>query len=591
MAEERVQRRLAAILATDAVGYSRLMGVDEESTLRTLKSHCEIIDRLIVRHEGRIFSSGGDSVLAEFGSAVEAVRAAISIQEELRVRNAELAEERRMNFRIGINVGDIMVEGDNLFGDGVNVAARLEGLAEAGGICISGSTFDQVKNKLSVGFEDIGPQQVKNIAEPVRAYRARTWSADTAPSADLTRPLPLPDKPSIAVLPFDNIGNDEEQEYFADGITEDLITALARIHSFFVTARNSSFSYKGQSPDIRQVADDLGVRYVLEGSVRKAGSRVRITSQLIDGTTGNHLWAERYDREIGDVFDLQDEMTEKIVGAIEPAISKAEIQRSRSKRPDNLDAWDLCQHGWWHRYRNRREDYVSARSFFERAIEKDPEFVSALAGLADTLAYEVVFSFAEEPAAQVARAIDLGRRAVEIDDEDPVAHLSLGRAYLAGRQFENGIRTLREALRLNPYFAGAHYSLGGLYIVTGRFQEGIDAIRKMIALSPQDLFMGPSYARLAQAFLAMKDYEKAVENAEEAFRCPIQPHWPGKSYLVSALGHLGRQDEARQAIEELQGLVPGITINWVRSQDLPISMGQGCTEDYLDGLHKAGLPE
>ena len=441
------------------------------------------------------------------------------------------------------------------------------------------------------GFHDLGSQEVKNIAEPVHAFEIRATTADGGVS-DATEPaLALPDKPSIAVLPFDNIGNDEEQEYFADGITEDLITALSRIHSFFVTARNSSFSYKGQSPDIRQVADDLGVRYVLEGSVRKAGRRVRITSQLIDGTTGNHLWAERYDREIGDVFDLQDEMTEKIVGAIEPAISKSEIQRSRLKRPDNLDAWDLCQHGWWHRYRNRREDYVSARSFFERAIEKDPEFVSALAGLADTLAYEVVFSFAEEPAAQVERAIDLGRRAVEFDDEDPVAHLSLGRAYLAGRQFENGIRALREALRLNPYFAAAQYSLGGLYIVTGRFLEGIDAIRKMIALSPQDLFMGPSYARLAQAFLALKDYEKAVENAEEAFRCPVQPHWPGKSYLVSALGHLGRQGEAMQAIEELQGLVPGITISWVRSRDLPISMGQDFTEDYLDGLRKAGLPE
>ena len=400
-----------------------------------------------------------------------------------------------------------------------------------------------------------------------------------------------PEKPSIAVLPFDNLSGDLDQEYFSDGITEDIITALSRIRWFFVTARNSSFSYKGTSPDVRRVARELGVRYVIEGSVRRSDNRVRISAKLVDGSTGNHVWVERYDGEVGDVFDLQDEMTEKIVGAVEPAITKAEIQRSKSKRPDNLDAWDLCQRGWWHRYRNRREDYVEALKFFGRALEKDPEFGSALAGMADALSYEVVFSFADEPAAQIEGAIHFGRRAVEIDDEDPIAHLSLGRAYAAGRQFESAIQAFRNALRLNPYFAAALYSLGTIYIVTGRLDEGIDAIRKSIALSPQDPFIGPSYARLAQAFLAMKDYEKAVENAEEAFRCPVQPHWPGKSYLVSALGHLDRHNEAKRAIEELLHLSPGITVGWVRSQDLPISMGRDCREDYLEGLRRAGLPE
>jgi adenylate cyclase len=583
---------LAAILAADVVGYSRLIEADEEGTRARLRSlHAELIQPRIVADGGRIVKTTGDGILVEFPSAVAAVRNALAVQSAMAGRNAELPEEQRLVFRVGINLGDVIVEADDIHGEGVNVAARLESLCEPGALYVSGTVHDHVEGKLAADFDDLGEQTVKNISRPVRVYRVRDEGGQPSTSSREDVSMPPTDKPSIAVLPFENMSGDPEQEYFSDGVSEDLITALSRIHWFFVTARNSSFSYKGTSPDVREVAEQLGVRYVLEGSVRKAGNRVRITAQLIDGTSGNHVWAERYDREIGDVFDLQDEMTEKIVAAIEPAISKAEIQRSRSKRPESLDAWDLCQRGWWHRYRNREEDYVEAIRYFEQALEKDPEFVSALAGMADALSYQVVFSFVDETRTQVERAIGYGRKAVEIDEDDPIAHLSLGRAYLAGMQYENGIRSIRNALRLNPYFAAAQYSLGGLYIVSGRFEEGIEAIRRFMTLSPQDVMIGPAYSRLAQAYLGMKDYEKVVVNAEEAFRYAVQAHWPGKSYLVSALGHLGREDDARRAIEELGELKPGITVGWIAGQELPISMGRDQMDDYLEGLRKACLPE
>jgi adenylate cyclase len=480
-----------------------------------------------------------------------------------------------------------MVDGDDLFGNGVNVAARMEGLADAGGICVSANVQEHIGSSLDLSLEDLGEQSVKNIERPVRCYRVHIEPDDASGASSSS----LPDKPSVAVLPFENMSGDPEQEYFSDGITEDLITALSRIHWFFVTARNSSFSYKGTSPDIRQVANELGVRYVLEGSVRKAGGRVRISAQLIDGSTGNHVWAERYDRELRDVFDLQDEMTEKIVGAIEPAITKSEIQRSHIKRPDSLDAWDLCQRGWWHRYRNRREDFVEARQFFQRALEADREFVSALSGLSDVLSYEVIYSFTDEPAVQAEQAVQFARRAVEIDDEDPVAHVSLGRACLFSDQLENAVGAFQKALQLNPYFAAAHYALGHAYILVGRLEEGIEAVRKAITLSPQDIWMGPFYARLAQAFFAMKDYEQARDYSEKAFRCPAPPNWPGKSYLVSALGHLGLQTEAKRALEELLQLKPDLTMGWFRAQPYFVNMGRDVMEDYLDGLRKAGLPE
>ncbi len=342
MAENKVTRKLTTILVADVEGYTRLMRADEEATLKTLGEYRDVIDGLITRHEGRVFSTGGDSVLAEFGSAVEAVRCAISCQEEISNRNAELADDRKLIFRIGINVGDVMVRDGDLFGDGVNVAARLEGLAEPGGIAISGNVHEQVQGKLDDAFEDAGRHEVKNIARPIQVWR---WAAGTAGTVSSTigssEPLPLPEQPSLAVLPFDNMSGDPEQEYFADGIAEDVITALSRFRSLFVIARNSSFTYKGRAVDITLVARELGVRYVVEGSVRKAGNRVRITAQLIDASTGNHLWADRFDGSLDDVFDLQDQITEQIVVAVEPEIQARE--RERARRSDRAVRSGSCR--------------------------------------------------------------------------------------------------------------------------------------------------------------------------------------------------------------------------------------------------------
>ena len=351
MTEERVERRLTAILAADVAGYSRLMGVDEEGTLAALKMlRREVADPKIKEHRGRIVQTTGDGLLSEFASVVDAVRCAVEVQREITARNTGVPNERRIDFRIGINLGDIIIDENDIFGDGVNVAARLEALAEPGGICVSRVVRDQVRDKLAISFEDMGEQQVKNIARPVRAYRTLLAESARAPPIlpKTVAPPPLPDRPSIAVLPFNNVTGDPEQEYFVDGITEDIITALSKWRWFLVIARNSTFAYKGKSVDLKQVGGDLGVRYVLEGSMRKAGQRVRITCQLIDATTGTHLWAERYDRDLTDIFAVQDDITSRVVAAIEPALSRAESQRGTAKRPEHMGAWDYCQRGFWH---------------------------------------------------------------------------------------------------------------------------------------------------------------------------------------------------------------------------------------------------
>ena len=393
-----MERRLAAILAADVVGYSRLMGEDEAGTLERLKSlRRELVQPGITERKGRIVKLMGDGLLAEFPSVVEAVQCAADIQRSMIGREADLPNERRIKLRIGVNLGDIIVEGSDIYGEGVNVAVRLEALADPGGICISGKVYEEVRNKLPTAFEDLGEQEVKNIAEPVRVYRW-TDAADQEPGgAGAEAALPLPDKPSIAVLPFENMSGDPEQEYLADGICEDLITALSKIRWFFVIARNSTFTYKGQAVEVTQVARELGVRYVIEGSVRKAGNRVRITAQLIDATTGRHVWAERYDRDLADIFELQDEMTQTIVAAVEPELGAAERERALSKPPENLDAWETCQRGLWHLWRFDREDNAKAPSLLQRAQELDPGFAAAYAHEAYSHFVNVIMGWAEDP--------------------------------------------------------------------------------------------------------------------------------------------------------------------------------------------------
>ena len=578
-----MERRLAAILAADVVGYSRLMGADEAGTLAALKAlRAEALDPAIARHKGRIVKLMGDGTLVEFASVVGAVECAAAIQRAVAGRNAEIPDDKRIQFRIGINLGDVIIDGDDIYGDGVNVAARLEGLAEPGGVCVSGAVFEQVKGKLDLGFQDMGAQEVKNIAEPVRAYRVVL----EGPSVFDTPP-PLPDKPSIAVLPLANMSGDPEQDYFADGITEDVITALSHVRWLFVIARNSSFAYKGQSPDIRRVARELGVRYVLEGSVRKAGSRIRLTAQLIDGATGSHIWAERYDRELEDIFDLQDELTLTIAGAIEPALGQAERERTKSKRPDSLDAWDLCQQGLFRLYKYTKDDLGHAQHLFRETIELDPGLGLAHSGLAETYYYFVVLGHADSPMQCREEAIGPARKAVELDREDATAHCALGRIHTLQRQPEAAIPEFETALRLNPSLALAHYGLGAVLAFSGKPEQSIPHLERAIRLSPFDPNMGSFLVRMAQAQLCMRHYEEAADWARKALR---QPHFQYSRFaiLASALGHLGRREEAKQVVDELLRLMPNFTLDVFRES--PIADNDD-REHIFDGLRKAGLPE
>ncbi|MBR0829407.1 tetratricopeptide repeat protein [Bradyrhizobium manausense] len=589
MAGERVQRRLAAILAADIAGYSRLMGADEEGTLAQLKAHRHAqLDPKIEEHLGRIVKTTGDGMLAEFASVVDALRCAIEIQRGMLERNADVPLERRIEFRVGINVGDIIIDGGDIYGDGVNVAARLEGLAEPGGICVSGRVQEDARGKLDIAFEDAGEQQLKNIAWPVRVYRVRLGGETTQVRSAVALPLALPDKPSIVVLPFTNMSGDSEQDYFADGVTEDIITGLSRARWLFVIARNSSFAYRGRSTDVKQVAHELGVRYVLEGSIRKVGERVRISAQLAEGTSGRQLWAKRYDRELSDIFAMQDEITETIIGAVEPELGKVERRRSAGKRPDNLDAWDLYQRGMSHLYEYTKEDLQRARQYFVQAIAKDPQLGPAHSGLAETYYYEGVYGFAESISDNREKALAPALRAVVLDAEDAGAHCTLGRAYYMRRAYDAAFRELKTALELNPSLALAHYGLGATLLFSGRAAESIPHLTAAIRLSPHDPNMGSFLVRLADAAYFLKRYEEAAEWAMRALQQP-NFQWSRYTVLIAALAQLGRLDEARNCIDELQAKRPNTSIAFVRETHL---FGDTASfAHYLDGLRMAGLPD
>jgi adenylate cyclase len=585
MAGDRVQRRLTAILAADVAGYSRLMGADEEGTLAQLKAHRHVLlDPEIEEHQGRIVKTTGDGMLAEFASVVDALRCAIEIQRGMLGRNADVPQERRIEFRVGINVGDIIVDGGDIYGDGVNVAARLEGLSEPGGICVSGRVQEDARGKLDIAFEDAGEQQLKNIAWPVRVYRV-LLSGEVAQS----RPaLALPDKPSIAVLPFTNMSGDPEQDYFADGMTEDIITALARARWLFVIARNSSFAYKGRSTDVKQVARELGVRYVLEGSVRRVGERVRISTQLAEATSGRQLWAKRYDRDLSDIFAVQDEITETIIGAVEPELGKIERRRSAGKRPDNLDAWDLYQRGMSHLYEYTKGDLLRARQYFVQAIARDPQLGPAHSGLAEAYYYEGVYGFADSISDNRVKALAPALRAVVLDAEDAGAHCTLGRAYYMRREYDAAFRELKTALELNPSLALAHYGLGATLVFSGRAEEGIPHLTAAIRLSPQDPNMGSFLVRLADAAYFLRRYEEAAEWARRALQQP-NFQWSRYTVLIAALAQLGRLDEARSCIEQLQVKRPNTSIAFV--QETHLFGDTASFEHYIDGLRMAGLPD
>jgi adenylate cyclase len=593
MTSGRVERRLAAILAADVAGYSRLMGIDEEGTLAALKGHRRaVVDPKIAEHRGRIVKTTGDGMLVEFVSVVDAVRCAVDVQRGMLERNAEVAPDRRIQFRVGINVGDIISDDNDIYGDGVNVAARLEALAEPGGICVSRIVHDQVCDKLDFFFEDMGEQQVKNIARTVRTHRIllNTRSAEPANAAasSLRSAQPLSQKPSIAVLPFANMSGDAEQEYFSEGVTEDIITNLSHNHSFFVISRGTSFTYKGPAVDVGKVGRELGVRYVLEGSVRRAGNRVRITAQLIEAASGHHLWADRYDRELADVFAVQDEIARSITGAIAPGIIAAEIRQAQRKDPDQLDAWDRTVRAHWHNRRFTREDLAEARRLLTEAISLDPTNSMAHADLAFARHFEAVFGWGDGPIVSHTRLGEAARKAVATDDNDAMAHTALAIFELFSGHHEEARRRLHRALDLNPNSEFARGYLGVSYAFGGDYEAALPHLEEAIRLSPRSLLLVIWHISKGWAALVAERYEAAVEFTERAREA--NPEFPDiYAVLASVYGHLGNTAAAREALQQLLHRMPKLTASderLARPFARPPDRGR-----FLDGLRKAGLPE
>jgi adenylate cyclase len=584
-----VERKLAAIFAADVEGYSRLMGRDEVATLRTLTAYRVIIDRLIVSHRGRIFNTAGDSLVADFASAVDAVQCAVAVQEAIINENADRPAGEQMQYRIGIHVGDIMVQGDNLFGDAVNIAARLEALAEPGGICVSGTARDHIGTKLQLSFADLGDQQVKNIAQPIKAYRV---GGETPPTSTpvIGSSLSLPDKPSVAVLAFTNMSADPEQEFLADGIAEDVITALSRYPSLFVIARNSSFTYKGRAVDVKQVGRDLGVRYVLEGSLRKSGNRIRVTAQLVEAETGRHVWAERYDRDLADIFAVQDEITEAVTIAVAPAIDEAERQRAMRKQPESLDAWAAYQRGLWHLSKFSTAENALAQNFFERAIDLDPNFVRGYVGLFQAVRQAVelqIPGFAEPQ--NVAETEDrlerLARQAVGFDPADMEA-----RTALAVVQFRRGdgrgvLAETERVLAIAPSLAAAHGYRGAALIYSGNPKEGLASLETFFRLDPHSPIRATFLHTVQIGHYFCRDYEASIGAGERAIWA--YPEYPNTyRWLAAALGQLGRLDEAKEALEKAIVIAPSQfetrvrhRVPWHRPED---------HAHMLEGLRKAG---
>jgi len=563
------------------------MGADEEGTHERLQRHLrELVDPKIKEHRGRTVKNTGDGFLAEFASVVDAVRSAAEIQRGMLDREPELPEERQIRFRIGINLGDVIVEEQDIFGDGVNVAARLEALAEPGGICVSRVVRDQVRDRLDYTFEDLGEQQAKNIARPVRAYRVRDNAAPIErrlPTSPL--PLPLPDKPSIAVLPYTNRSSDPEQEFFADGIAEDIITALSRYPSLFVIARNSSFTYKDRSVDVKEVGRELGVRFVLEGSLRKSGNRIRVTAQLIETESGKHVWAERYDRDLADIFVLQDEIAQAVTVAIAPVIADFERLRAARKPPGSLDAWTACQRGWWHMSKLSPEDNALAEKFFERAIDLDPTFAGGYIGLVSVLAdaSTVFLTRSLEETQSLSEA--LARRAVALDGANAEAHASLGATLWRRGDHEGARAEANQALAINPNLARGHAVLGMALVSSGRAKEGLAALQTCIRLDPRDPGIAARYQQVTVALYLLHEYEAAVETAKQVIRSyPDYP--PIYRWFAAALGQLGRGDEAKQALVTAAAVAPAL-LDLPDRQRIPRMR----PEDYThlrEGLRNAG---
>jgi TolB-like protein/class 3 adenylate cyclase len=591
LADERVERRLAAVLAADVAGYSRLMGSNEEGTLARLKAvRKTLVDPTIASHRGRIVKTTGDGMLVEFASAVDAVRGAVEVQRGMADENVSVPQDQRIEFRIGIHVGDIIIDDNDIFGDGVNVAARLEGIAQAGGVCMSNDAYRQVRGKVEIDCDDMGPQLLKNIAEPMQAWRVRLEGealpvGQSGAAANESQVLMLPDKPSIAVLPFQNMSADPEQEYFADGLVEDIITALSRFKSLFVIARNSSFTYKGKTVDIKQVGRELGVRYVLEGSVRKAGARLRITGQLIDASTGAHLWAEKIDGGLEDVFDLQDQITANVVGVIAPKIEQAEIERANQKPTDRLDSYDYYLRAV--ALYNKRM-YTAACPLFKKAYELDPQCAAAYAGAASSLSLQQAIDGVPLTAEVRAEAIELANIGAGLANEDPLVLQRCGHLLVyIGREYDRGRSMVERAVTLNPNYAGAWHALGWVSIVCNMPERAIESFENQARLSPIDPLRASASSGKSWALWFQGRYEEGRAEAIKFMHVYRSVQSLG-AYIANCVG-AGHIAVASSAAQELLKLDPDFCIR--RALDIFPNQSADFPERLASTFRSASLPE
>jgi adenylate cyclase len=592
MAEERAKRKLSAILSADVKGYSRLMGEDEVGTVRTLKDYRELMSQVIKEYRGRVVDSPGDNLLAEFASVVDAVESAVEIQHQLKTKNAQLPEKRRMEFRIGINLGDVIEEGERIYGEGVNVAARLESLADSGGICISGIVYDQIKKKLNFEYRSLGKKRVKNIEEPVDVYQVVSGQGTQTQNvikANVERmAFPLPEKPSIAVLPFTNMSGDSTQDYLGDGLSENIITALSAGSGMFVIARNSTFTYKGRPVRVQQVAEELGVRYVLEGSIQKSGDRLRVTAQLIDALNGHHLWSQKYDRRMGELFDLQDEITKRIVVSLQVKLTHGEQARAYAKSTENLEAWSYGIRGNCLLDKFCKEDNATARELLETAIKLDPNYVLAYVWLGATYALAANYGWSGSPADSWKRAYELADKALSLDDNSASVHALLSMIYLFLNQHDKAISEGEVSISLDPNFSIGHAMLAQARFFSGQFQEAIQTMQKAMRLSPYYpafylISLGRSYA--------------FVERHEEAIAAFSQLHARGQrgefaadlglTHLARVYAEMGQENEAKSFITAALNINPNLSLE-------SLKLGQPFRNPAhmvreLEALRKAGL--
>ena len=587
MADQK--RKLAAVLSADVVGYSRLLQSDERATLAALKGHMtELLVPGIAGGGGRVVKTMGDGILAEFDSAVAAVACAIGLQGKLTERNASVEPSRRLEFRMGLDLGDVVVDDGDIFGDGVNIAARLQALADPGGVCVSGKVFEEVRAKLEIAFQDRGPQALKNIAGTVQVYAIEAASGGTAPAGTPSAPsaAAMMNRPAVAVLPFTNMSGDPEQEYFSDGLTEDIITALTHWRSFPVIARNSTFTYKNQAVDIKQVGRELGARYVLEGSVRKGGRRVRITAQLIESDSGHHIWAGKYDRELDDIFDVQDEIAQRITATVTPELARSETKRSSTKRPEDLDAWDYYLRGMAMIHEVTPEGNAKARDMFERAIAIQHDYADAYAGLSMSYHRDILLECAEDRAATLNKVLEFARQAVKINESSSPAHHMLSTAFQWLDDRDAALLEARHGVDLNPNDATGLHALGNKSDLAGD-PDGIANMERAQKLNPQDSQLHTHQTFLARAYVNAGAYEAAVARARGAIQ--RRPDYPHAYFILGiALGHLGRIDEAKAALHKCEELHPGFIksrANWQPYVD-PSS-----NEMLQAGLRRIGIEE